>query len=378
MATKTAAPTPPPADPWTNPDGPPAAGGDKPWLDRMAAADAATKAAPPQRRPAAALPEYVMTMRKPTGTHPYPVILVDGPEYSGKSTAAVELGLDPRLGPTWILAVGEEVDWLGAINPDFSIVEHNGQWWQIMAAARQLHADATAIREAGGPPPLVILDSGSKTHELLSNWAEFRARSSNFNKRKLLFDPNAEITVDPSYWNAANRRHRRLIQVLRSMPAVVVITARGKWVSAFDDATGLPIANKREYSVQANRELGSATTAWVRLAAGEPAQIVGCRLARGGIQPGHDKPLVVDTDLDRFAHLRERGGFDLSWLLFDVLKFDGSTAEVSKMVEPVAGAEPEEPAAPLTVAGAQADPDDEADEAPGRTPDEVVHPRAVG
>lgn len=353
-----------------------------PWTDRIrqagAAATNSSPADPPpapeqRRRPAVILPEYVLTMRKPTGTHPYPVIMVDGPEYSGKSTAAVELGLDDRLGPTWMLPVGEEIDWLGAV-ADFEVVEHNGQWWQIIAAARQLHTAAAAIHEAGGAPPLVILDSGSKTHELLSNWAEFRARSSDHNKRRLMLDPNAEITVDPSYWNAANRRHRKLIQILRSMRAVVVITARAKWVTAFN-AAGQPIPGQREYSVQANKELGFSTTAWVRLAAGEPAQIVGCRLARGGVQPGHDKPLVVDTSTDRFAHLNERGGFDLAWLLFDVLKFDPQTAEPSKVVEPDAGAEPDDPTPVLSLADAQAAAAEDADEAPGRTPDEVVHPR---
>lgn len=343
-----------------------------PWGD--AAPTTPTRAAASDRRPAprpqpqpAGPPAYKLSTRKPTGACAYPLILVDGGEYAGKSTTAVELANDPRIGQTWMLSVGEEIDWLGAI-ADFEIVNHNGQWWQIIAAVEQIHAETTRIKAAakpGDPVPLVILDSGTKVHELLSNWAEFRARSNGDNVRKLMVDPNAEINVGHAFWNPANRRHRRLVALLRSMPAIVVITARGKMVSAFA-ANGQPIPNTKVYSVQANQELGFATTAWVRLAQGEYPQIVGARMAKGGIRPGFDEPLRIDPTLDsRF----EGVAFSLAWLIFDVLKFDADAGKPSQAIEPVADAVPDvDPAAPGPVIPA------DADEAPGMEPADIIHP----
>lgn len=346
-----------PADPWA---------GDAPPPD-----DGQPRTSRPQRAKPPEPPKYTLTTRKPTGTCAYPLILVEGEEYSGKSHMAFALANDERIGQTWALTVGEDVDWLGAV-ADFDIVNHDGTWPQIMAAAEALHADCTRRVAAGEPTPLVVVDSGTKVWELLTTWAENRARTNDDNRRRLMLDPNAEINVGHAYWNPANRRHRRLVALLRSMPAVVVVTARGKWVSAFDKQTGRPVPNTKEYSVQAQSELGFATTAWVRLTKGQYPQIVGARMAKGGVRPGEDEALVIDPRHARFAGLREAGweGFSLAWLLFDVLKFDPGTAAPSRAVEPVADSAPDEPppAPPARVVV----PD--ADETPGRTVGEETRP----
>lgn len=349
--------TPKGADPWAN--------GAEPPAQRAPARQA--QPAPP----AAAAPAYTLAFREPTGRTSYPLILLEGEEYSLKSTLAVMLGLDPRLGEVWMLPVGEEVDWLSAIAP-FKVVEHNGQWWQIIGAVEQMHAAACAIRAAGGKPPLLILDSASKVWELLSTWAEYRARSSDDNRRRLALDPNAEINIGHTFWNAANRRHRRLVHLLRSMPAVVVVTGRGKFVSAFDRETGRPVPGQREYSVQVQAELPYATTAWVRLSREGHPQIVGARMAQGGIRPGVNAPMTVDPDDPRFAALAETG-FNLSWLL-DVLAFDPAVTEPAQAVEPDADAEPDDaaplPTAPAILAGAS--------EYPGAPAPEVIRPTGEG
>ena len=332
------------------------AGGDRPR----------TAARPP--RPAA--PTYTLTSRKPTGVCPYPLVLVEGPEYTGKSTLAVELANDGRVGETWMMHLGEEVDWLGAV-ADFNIVEHNGEWWQLLAATQQLHTRFTEQREAGEPTPLLIVDGDTAIWSLLSTWAENRARTSDDAQRRLMTDPNAEIPIGHTYWNAATRRHRQLVALWRSMPAIVVVTARGKWVSAFDKATGAPIPKTREYSVQCHAELPYASTAWVRLATDEYPQVYGARTPRGGIRPGQDDPVVVDPRFaSRFPGLRDQGGFNLGWLVFDVLGFSPDMAAPGRVVEPVADAgaddgTPDRPARPVL---------DGADEFPGAQPAEVVHP----
>ena len=68
------------------------------------------------------------------------------------------LGLDDRLGETGMLAVVEDIDWLGEVAP-FEIVEHGGQWWQLPAAVEQMRARAHELRKAGEKPPLVIVDT---------------------------------------------------------------------------------------------------------------------------------------------------------------------------------------------------------------------------
>ncbi len=348
----------------------PAKGGD-PWAS--GAEPPAQRHPARQARPAepVAVPGYTLSFREPTGRTSYPLILVEGEEYSLKSTLAVTLAGDPRLGETWMLPVGEEVDWLSAVAP-FKIVEHNGQWWQIIGAVEQMHAAAAAIRAAGGKPPLLIVDSASKVWELLATWAEYRARSSDTNRRKLALDPNAEIDISHTYWNAANRRHRRLVHLLRSMPAVVVVTGRGKWVSAFDKGTGRPVPGQREYSVQVQAELPYATTAWVRLSREAHPQIVAARMAQGGIRPGVNPPMTVDPGDPRFAALAETG-FNLSWLL-DVLDFDPAVTEPARAVEPDADAEPDDaapqPTGPAILAGAS--------EYPGAPSPEVIHPAEQG
>lgn len=312
------------------------------------------------------LPAYRLTTRKPTGTCSYPVIGVDGGEYAGKSTLAVELAKDPRIGQTWMLSLGEDIDWLGAI-ADFDVVNHNGQWWQIISAVRQIYAETIRIKAAakpGDPTPLVILDSGTKVHELLSTWAENRARTSQDNTRRLLRDPNAEVNLGPTYWNPANRRHRQLMALFHAMPAIVVITARGKWVSAFD-AKGQPVKDTKEWSVQANNELPFSTTAWVRLAQGKHPQIIGARMATGGIRPGYDGPLVVDPAQERTAGVT----FNLAWVVFDLLGFNADVAQEGRIIEPVADADPDE-AVPAPVRSVPAD----ADEAPGADDGDVVAP----
>jgi hypothetical protein len=322
-----------------------------------------------RRQPLPDVPRYNLTFVDPAPGNTYPLILVEGPEYTGKSSLAVRLGLDPRIGQTWVLPVGEEVDWLHDIAP-FQKVAHNGQWWQIISAVEQMHALAAEIRQAGDPPPLLVVDSGTKVWELLTNWAEFRAASSEKQRVKRALDPNCEVDITHTYWNAAKRRHQRLVHLLRTMPAVVVITARGRWVTAFDDR-GQPVNGSKVYSVQAEKDLGYATKAWVRLSPDRHPQIVGARLAVGGIRPGVDEPLIVDPRMDRFAGFEslQRDGFNLSWLL-DVLRFDPATAAPAQVVEPAADADPD-PDLP-TAAAVVALPD--ADEAPGQDSGEETHP----
>lgn len=314
----------------------------------------------------AVTPAYVPVPRKPaTGTR-WPFILVEGGEYSGKSTHAFKLAcIEGMWSRVLVIAIGEDVDEFGEIAPEMEILPNDGTWRQIMGCVDYAAAAAEAAVAAGHAPVLVIIDSMTKVWKLLSEWAENRARSAPSNAAKLERDPNDEPDIGPVFWTAANKRHERLVTKLITMPAVVVGTARGKWVTEIDDR-GNPTKNK-VYTVEANKNLGFSTTAMIRLEVGKYPTITGLRRVRGGIQPGSlNQAVTVDPRTERFKGVE----FSLEWLLRHVIKFDPATARTATTVEPTAGAEPDEaPAAARPVSAPPAD----ADEAPGRTnPAETV------
>lgn len=310
------------------------------------------------------VPPYRPTTRKPLAGARWPFILVEGGEYSGKTTHAFKLAAaEDTWSAVYVLPIGEDVDEFGEI-ADFEILEHDGSWHQIIGCVDYVAEKARAANEANDKPVLFIVDSMTKVWKLLSEWAENRARSAPSNRAKLQADPNDEPDIGTTFWNASNKRHDRLVTKLITMPAVVVSTARGKWVTEMD-AAGKPTKNK-VYTVEAQRSLGFSTTAMIRLEVGKYPMITGLRRVRGGIQPGLNQAVTVDPRTERFKDVE----FNLDWLLRHVLKFDPAKARTATTVEPKAGAEPDEPPA----AARQAPPAPaDADEAPGRAiPSETV------
>lgn len=334
--------------------GTPTEPGEKP---RTAGAVAAAGNA--RRQQIAPPPAYVPTPVPLLGGTRWPFILVEGGEYSGKTTEAFKLAACDWIGEVYVLAIGEDVDEYGEIAPDAMRLPHDGSWHQIMGCVDFVAKRAEAAVAAGEPPVLFIIDSATKLWELLSEWAENRAKRNERNAQRLLVDPNAEVDIHTTYWNPANKRHRRLVTQLVKMQAIVVVTARAKMVSVMD-ANGNPTRQK-EYKVETQRDLPYATTAWIRLALNEYPTIHALRRVRGGIQPGAKgragEPVVIDPRSERFKGTE----FSLEWLLRHVLKFEPATARPSTIVEPAAGSDaPEMPARPAT-------PDtDGADEAPGK------------
>lgn len=282
--------------------------------------------------------------RRPTGRPSNPVILLSGEYLTGKSFLSALLTASDRVGRSWYLQLGEvDGDPYGAIVDGqdrpvrYDLVEHDGTWADIITAVEQVKAEAIRGVEAGEAPPVFIFDSASQEWGMLSRWAENRAKKSPKNQKKLADDPNDDIDVGHLFWNAATRRHNRLMTLLLTFPGIVVITARGKWVSRMRN--GQPVAGEKEYTIEAQKGLGFQTTAWVRLSHDEPPTIVGARMPRGGVRPGIDRALVVDGRRDeRFRDVE----FSLEWLIFDVLKYDPANASPRQLNEPVAGDEPDE------------------------------------
>lgn len=255
--------------------------------------------------------------RKPTGAVPWPVVLIEGGEKSGKSWAAAEFSASERVGTTYWIDIREgAADEYGAIpGARYEVVEHDGTFGQIFAAVEAVRAEARRAAQAGELPTVLVIDSMSAEWDLLKEWAEDRARGSKRNQDRLKQDPAAEIDVSMNYWNDATARHRKLMTLLLTFPGIVVLTAKGKEVVAVDSA-GKPLPNApKDYKVEGQKNLAFDASVWVRMSRKSPPTVIGARSVHVGVRPGVDKPTQAKN-------------FTIEWLVFDVLKCDPSRAHV--------------------------------------------------
>lgn len=254
--------------------------------------------------------------RKPTGAVPWPCILLEGQEKGGKSWAIAQLSKSEKVGQTYWLDLGEGAgDEYGAIeDARYLIIDHNGSWDDIISQVEDARTEAQRAHDAGEPPVVLGIDTMTAEWEMLSRYAEDRAKLSKSNREKLAKDPNAEIVVGTTYWNAATARHKQLMAKLLTFPGIVVMTAKGKEVAEMGK-DGQPVAGKKTYKVEGQKNLGYDATAWVRVYRDKVPELIGARSVHAGLVPGKDDP-------------RPLPGFTLERLVFDLLKCDPRKAHV--------------------------------------------------
>lgn len=251
--------------------------------------------------------------RRPTSAVPYPFILLEGEEKAGKSWAMIELSASARVGASYIIDLGEGgADEYGAIpGADFYVIEHDGTYASILEQVMAVKDEAARAKRDGEPPVMLGIDSMTDMWDGLKDWVSDRARMSKKNQQKLAQDPAAELDVSRNLWNDAGNRYRRLMTQLLTFPGIVVVTARGKEVSATDPTTGQPYRDgRKDYTVQSHKSLPFDATAWLRMSRTRPATVVGIRSVKAGIRPGLDDPQPVILPKD--AKL-------LDWLVFDAM-----------------------------------------------------------
>lgn len=262
---------------------------------------------------------------KPSGVVPWPLVLVEGGEKVGKSYSALSLSTSDKVGPTWVIDLGEgTAEEYGAIpGADYEVCEHDGTWKDILARVGEVRGEAQRAHAANEPPVVLVIDSMTAEWSMLSDWANQRARRTETNQKKLAKNPDADITVSMNFWNDAATRHRKLMTMLLTFPGIVVITARGKEVAEVDD-NGKPSGDK-SYKVEGHKTLAFDASAWVRLSRDHPPLVVGMRSVKHGVRPGVDKPKPAPN-------------FTLEWLVFDVLGCDPRRA-TARDVKPLDGGE---------------------------------------
>jgi AAA domain len=264
--------------------------------------------------------------RKPTGVVPWPLLLIEGEEKAGKTWACAEFTASPKVGRCFWIDLGEgAADEYGAIpGASYEVVEHDGSFAGLYANVAEIHKLAAQALAKNEKPVVLVIDTMTSEWDLLKDWAADRAKSTRSNRQRLERDPNAEVVITGNLWNDANARHRRLMNLLKTFPGIVLMTAHGKQVAVIGP-DGQPVEGKKTHKVEAQKTLGADASCWLRLYREAPGVIVGGRSVHLQFRPGDDpKPLAADWTLEG--------------VIFGVLKCDTSTAHVRDLVAPKADA----------------------------------------
>lgn len=231
-------------------------------------------------RPAPARPQ--LKTRKPTGKPPWPMILLAGGEKAGKSYSAALASASEHIDRTFWMGVGEDdPDEYGAIpGADFEILEHNGTYREIVA---QLAA-AVDVPASPDKPNLIVLDSGSRMWDMLSEEAQALAN----NRRN---QDGAQITMD--LWNRATNRWNTVMNILRAHRGPVIITARLETVTVMDD-NGQPTKQKQD-KVKGQKGLPFDVGIVVQMPKRGETYLTGVRSLRMDIAPEKREPVQQFT-----------------------------------------------------------------------------------
>ena len=218
--------------------------------------------------------------RKPTGQAPWPITLIAGVEKSGKTYSCAEATASGVIDRTLWISIGEDdPDEYGALpGANFEIVEHDGTYRSIIAAIE------AAVSEPG--TNLLVIDSMTKLWDLLSNMAQTEANARAAKKGRGGSD---EATIDIDLWNAAKKRHQRVVNAIKVNAGPVLLTARMDMVTIMDD-NGKPTKHK-DFKIKAEKNLVYDVSAIIEMPERGKAFITGVRSLKFKGGPGAKIPL---------------------------------------------------------------------------------------
>ncbi|MFC0504269.1 hypothetical protein [Micromonospora costi] len=278
--------------------------------------------------------------RPPTGLVPPPVVLLEGETGSGRSWTAALLSASDRVGRTYWIELGDETtaDQYGKIpgaRYEIVVPDNRDKVWDYAAlyrAARDFKEEAARAAAAREKPPVLVVDQSGAIWDMLSEWADNRARSTRANRAKLAENPNAEIEITSNFWNDATARWRKLMTQFLTTEGIVILLSRGEEVTAFKD--GKPVSGKTTWKVAGQKSFTSAMPIWVRMTRDGNPKLIKLRAVENGVRPGVDP---------------ERGlpGFTLEKLIFERYGWEPTASGAREIVPMVAGSD-----APLSDAAA--------------------------
>ncbi|MGW4086986.1 hypothetical protein ACWEGS_28540 [Streptomyces sp. NPDC004822] len=234
------------------------------------------------------------------------MILLAGPEKTGKSRIAAEGTASELLGMTyWIEIGGSEgtADYYGRLpGANYEIVPHDGSYQDILDAVRWAVAQPPAVE---GKRNMIVLDNGTNLWDMLSDeqalYARWRAERKAHENRRRGPNPDLPVTVEPDLWNRAKDRWGEILWLLRRHSGPVVIIARQELVTAFENDK--PTRDKTR-KIKAEKNLPAAVDAIVELHALGEAYLTGVRTLHWEVTPGQSERFE-DFSID--ALLRRMG-----------------------------------------------------------------------
>ncbi|MFG2141817.1 hypothetical protein [Streptomyces sp. NPDC048650] len=250
-------------------------------------------------------PQRTRKSRKPTGKPNPPIILLTGPEKTGKSYEAARGSGSDLIGTTyWIEIGGTEgtADYYGRVpGADYEIVPHDGSYQDILDAIRW----ANAQPRIDGKPNMLVIDSMTSLWDMLSDEIAMYARNRAIRKAQrnrsrvpTLDDP---VVIDSDLWNRAKDRWGEVLWLLRRHSGPCLLLARTEVVTAFENDKPTRTTTRK---VKAEKNLSAAVDAIVDLHAIGEAWLTGVRTLHMPIQPGETQrfaDFTVDALLRRLG-----------------------------------------------------------------------------
>lgn len=256
--------------------------------------------------PGITVPQRERKSRKPTGLPNPPLMLLVGPEKSGKSyEAALGTGSD-LIGTTyWIEIGGSEgtADYYGRLpGARYEIVEHNGTYQDILDAVRW----AVAQPPVDGKQNMIVVDNGSNLWDMLSDEQALFARRRALQKaqRNRQRGPGLDdlVVIDSDLWNRAKDRWGQFLWLLRRHSGPTLLLARQEVVTAFENDK--PTRDKTR-KIKAEKNLPGAVDAIVELHTLGEAHLTGVRTLHWDVKPGETvtfPDFSIDTLLRRLGY----------------------------------------------------------------------------
>lgn len=293
-------------------------------------------------------PRVAPKNHKPSGKPGWPRIILSGEYDTRKSWQSALLSADERIPDMFWLEIGDgevTAEEYGAIpGVNYTIIDWDGTWSDM---DEQLEAHWHLAKEAeangDGPIPLVV-DAVSGEWAMLKMFGDLRARQRHAKKLerakanpKKAFDADYDPVITGDLWGIIDTRHNRWMSWVLTWPGPVVLIARDKYVTVFEN--GEPTKEK-VWSLQAKPGLEFVATAWVRLHKTEKAEVLKLKSVRNGVQ------LAVDP-------AKARGDFSLATLIFDWIGCDAaSRAPTYRTLDPDQDMPGEAPAPPAAAPAA--------------------------
>lgn len=238
--------------------------------------------------------------RQPSGKPVWPMILLAGCEKAGKTWSAAALSASDLIDRTFWIEVGEgSADLYGALpGARYEIVEHDGSFNNIGLMTR-----LATEQPAEDKPHALVIDSMTEVWDMLADEQQVLANQRAAKKGRGGSGDSA-ITMDQ--WNAAKKRWRRLLDVLRLHNGPVILIARLEQVAVVGP-DGRPTTDKT-WKIRSEKNLPYEVDVIVEMPRPREAYLTGVRSLHLQVPPGAHIP-YPDFTIDGL--LRDMGFGDL-------------------------------------------------------------------